>query len=476
MPDTDIFWFRGDLRLRDQPALTAIADAGHAVVLVFISDTSVGGRWARGAAADWWLHHSLLALRDRLAEAGIQLVIRSGRAAEVLPALASECGADSVRWNRQYEPAVVERDEAVAAALRGAGVTVTITNASLLHDPDRVRTGSGGPYRVFTPFWRKLQAEVAIEPPLPAATLTPCGADLPSETVESLGLLPDIRWDAGFVDFWEPGEDAAHVRLRQFVDDRLADYPIERNRPDHDGTSQLSPRLHFGELSPRQVVHAVREHVAEHPDCEDAADVFVSEIGWREFAHHVLHHFPETPDRPLRDQFEKMPWRDDPDGLRAWQRGRTGYPIVDAGMRQLWHIGWMHNRVRMIVGSFLTKDQLISWERGAEWFFDTLCDGDLANNTLGWQWVAGCGADASPYFRVFNPVSQGQRYDPEGDYVRTWVPELAEMPAEYIHRPWEAPAAVLAEAGVTLGDDYPKPIVDHGEARKRALKALASTK
>ena len=476
MPETEIFWFRGDLRLADQPGLTAIADAGAAVLPAFVHEPAVGARWASGAASNWWLHHSLSRLAERLRGAGTPLVICEGQAEETLPRLAKEVGATTVRWNLQYEPAVRERDARVAAALKTAGVAVKTHNASLLHHPDAVRTGGGGPYKVFTPFWKKLQAEVPIDEPLPEARLTAPGDSPESLTVDALGLLPKIGWDDGFYEAWEPGEQHALGRLQNFTADAIGGYDAGRNRPDHDGTSRLSPHLHFGEVSPRQVFSAVRKHLAEHPGDDEGANVFLTEIGWREFAHHVLHHFPETPDRPLRDQFERMPWRDDEAGLEAWRRGRTGYPIVDAGMRQLWHFGWMHNRVRMIVGSFLTKDQLISWERGAEWFFDTLVDGDLANNTLGWQWVSGCGADASPYFRVFNPVSQGEKFDPQGDYVRRWVPELADMPAKFIHKPWEAPGNVLRAAGVELGENYPRPIVDHSEARQRALAALAATK
>ena len=476
MPRPAIVWFRSDLRLRDNPALAVSAAGGRPVVPLFVHDERTGGRWAAGAASKWWLHHSLESLAKSLSERGLPLIVRSGEAEEVVAAVAEECDADSVHWNALYEPAVRERDRRVKSALEAAGLEAKTYNGTLLHHPDAVKTGSGGPYKVYSPFWRKLKADVDFGEPADCPDLAKPDSVPLSQGVGDLGLLPKIDWDGGFRETWRVGEAAASERLDEFLHNTLANYGESRNRPDWDGTSQLSPHLHFGEVGPRQVVSRTRAFVADHPDAEAGAETFLSEIGWREFAHHVLYHFPETPDEPLRDQFKAMPWRDDPEGLRAWQKGLTGYPIVDAGMRQLWHIGWMHNRVRMIVGSFLTKDQLISWERGAEWFFNTLVDGDLANNTLGWQWVSGCGADAAPFFRVFNPVSQGEKFDPAGEYVRRWVPELQKLPDRFLHAPWTAPSNVLAHAGVELGRDYPRPIVDHGEARQRALDALKATK
>jgi deoxyribodipyrimidine photo-lyase len=288
--------------------------------------------------------------------------------------------------------------------------------------------------------------------------------------LDALGLLPTIPWDASFHDHWRPGEAGAQERLDSFLSEAVTGYHTQRDRPDCDGTSRLSPHLHFGEISPRQVWHALGRRTSR------GAETFRTELGWREFAHHVLYHFPHTPEAPLRTQFERFPWDSNPRLLRAWQRGRTGYPIVDAGLRELWATGWMHNRVRMIVGSFLTKDLLISWRVGARWFWDTLVDADLANNTLGWQWVSGCGADAAPYFRIFNPAAQGERFDPQGDYVRRWVPELARLPARWIHRPWTAPTGELDAAGVRLGSEYPEPALDHALARRKALEALRSLK
>ena len=358
------------------------------------------------------------------------------------------------------------------AALRAAGLRADSHPGALLHEPWTVRTKTGGPFQVFTPFWRRCLSLPDPPPPAAAPDALPPPARWPeSRTLGELALLPEIDWAAGFRSHWEPGSAGAQARLRQFLDQALAAYTTQRDRPDLAGTSRLSAHLHFGEITPRQIWHAARTQAGPLPGWRQSQ--FLAEVGWREFAHHLLYHFPATPREPLRAQFTRFPWRDDPAALRSWQRGLTGYPIVDAGMRELWVTGWMHNRVRMIVASFLIKDLLIDWQAGARWFWDTLVDADLASNTQGWQWVAGCGADAAPYFRIFNPVLQGRRFDPDGAYVRRWVPELARLPADCIHEPWTAPGAVLAQAGVRLGEEYPHPIVDHGQAREAALRALA---
>lgn len=476
MSDTEIFWIRNDLRLSDQPALTAAAEAGRTVVPVFIWSPDEDGDWPAGGARKWWLHHSLTAFAESLDERGVSLVIRKGPVIDALETLVEEAGAKRVSFNAHFEPAIRNRDREVKKALEANEIEVKVFNASLLHHPEAVETGSGGPYRVFTPFWKALRKQVTIDEPLPAADIQPFDGDLDSHSIDDLELLPRISWDEGFYDAWSPGEKSVRGRLGAFLKNGLADYGEKRNRPDVDGTSRFSPYLHHGEISPRSVYHAVEKYVDDHPEASDGAETFLAEIGWREFGHHVLYHFPDTPHQPLHDKFQKMPWRSDDDELEAWQRGKTGYPIVDAGMRQLWATGWMHNRVRMIVGSFLTKDLLQSWQNGADWFWDTLVDADLAANTLGWQWVGGCGADAAPYFRVFNPMTQGEKFDPDGDYIREWVPEIAKLPNQYLNQPWEAPPMVLEDVGVTLGDTYPKPIVDHSEARKAALAALEKTK
>ncbi len=350
-------------------------------------------------------------------------------------------------------------------------------NGSLLFDPLEVRNKQGTPFKVFTPFWRHCLDREVAEPLGGGPRAWPSPATWPaSDALADWGLLPTIPWDADFAGRWSPGEAGAKAALKRFVGEAMAAYADQRNRPAIAGTSRLSPFLHFGEISPRQIWAAVRAAGAERGvfPPNGGAKVFLSEVGWREFAHHLLFHFPDTPSEPLRPEFKAFPWRSDSDGTlrRAWQRGRTGYPIVDAGMRELWATGWMHNRVRMIVASFLVKHLRLSWQDGAAWFWDTLVDADLASNTLGWQWTAGCGADAAPYFRIFAPVLQGEKFDPEGEYVRRWVPEIAKLPNRFLHKPWEAPASLRDHCGVDLGGNYPAPIVDHGEARDAALAAF----
>jgi len=431
---------------------------------------------APGAASRWWLHQSLRSLDGSLRAQGSRLVIRRGPTLDTLVALARECRAGAVFWNRRYEPAVVGRDANCQAALRGAGLETGDFNAALLQEPWAVQNRSGKPFQVFTPFWRHCLAEANPTDPSSAPRRMPAPVRWPkSLALEALELEPKLNWAAGLKAAWPPGEAGAQARLRSFFADAFRSYGQDRNRPDLSATSRLSPHLHFGEIGPRQVWHALRQHAqaAGLPPAQWRASQFLAEVGWREFAHHLLHHFPHTPAEPLRADFKRFPWSREVDGLRAWQQGRTGYPIVDAGMRELWSTGWMHNRARMIAASFLVKDLLISWQEGARWFWDTLVDADLAQNTLGWQWTAGCGADAAPYFRIFNPVSQGGKFDPQGAYVRQWCPELARLPGEWVHQPFEAPPEVLAQAGVELGHTYPKPIVNHRLARNVALDALA---
>ena len=474
-----LLWFRLDLRLQDNPALHAAMARGGAVIPVYILDDPGEGRWAPGGASKWWLHESLTSLDAALRERGSQLVLAKGESAAVLKTLLQQTGADAVYWNRRYEPAVMARDAKLKSDLTAAGIEAKSFNGALLHEPHTIANKQGRPFQVFTPYWRHcLTLEVPEPLKLPSGKLATPGAWPKSLALASLGLRPTIPWDAGFFTAWTPGEAGAVKRLRAFVARAMESYSEQRNIPGVDGTSMLSPHLHFGEVSPRQIwaaVRAVSRDSGVFPPSKGAA-VFLSEVGWREFAHHLLFHFKHTPEQPLREDFARFPWSDDPTGaqLRAWQRGRTGYPIVDAGMRQLWSTGWMHNRVRMIVGSFLVKHLRLPWHAGAAWFWDTLVDADLASNTLGWQWTAGCGADAAPYFRVFAPVLQGQKFDPAGDYVRHWVPELARLPAEHLHAPWEAPGPVLAAAGIRLGDTYPRPIVDHAQARAAALAAFKS--
>lgn len=469
-----IVWFRQDLRLQDNPALAAALAEG-AILPVYIWDEARAGRWPLGGASRWWLHHSLEKLDEALRERGSRLLLAKGESGAVLQDLLKTTGATKVYWNRNYEPAAIACDKIIKATLAAAGVTAQSFNAALLFEPHTIQNKSGRPFQVFTPFWKHCLA-LPVEDPvkLPRGEFSAPARWPTSLNLAALGLLPTVKWDAGLAAAWQPGEAAAVHRLKKFTSGAIDQYADERNRPDLAGTSSLSPYLHFGEIGPRQIWAAVRARSKDSGvfPTSRGEQVFLSEVGWREFAHHLLYHFPHTPEEPLRSDFTAFPWRSDAPQLQAWQRGRTGYPIVDAGLRQLWATGWMHNRVRMIVASFLVKHLRISWRDGAAWFWDTLLDADLASNTLGWQWTAGCGADAAPYFRIFNPILQGVKFDPEGSYVRRWVPELSRVPTEFLHEPWAAPSAVLAIAGVKLGVDYPQPIVNHGEARVEALAAL----
>lgn len=474
-----LLWFRRDLRLQDNPALQAAVERRDAIIPVYILDEAGEGHWAAGGASRWWLHHALAALDELLRKHGSRLILARGESLDVIESLVRQTGATAVHWNRCYEPAAIARDKTIKARLTATGVEAKSFNSALLFEPHTITNKQGGPFQVFTPYWRRcLEQPVAAPVKFSASALAAPEKWPTSLALEALGLLPKIAWAGGLAATWQPGETGALVRLKAFMRNGAEDYAEQRNLPDCDGTSRLSPWLHFGELGPRQVWAALQAQSKASGvfPASNGARVFLSEIGWREFAYHQLFHFPHTPEQPLREEFARFPWASDPGGqrLRAWQRGRTGYPIVDAGMRQLWHTGWMHNRVRMIVASFLVKHLRLSWTQGAAWFWDTLVDADLANNTLGWQWSAGCGADAAPYFRIFAPVLQGEKFDGEGHYVRHWVPELARMPAQWIHQPWAAPMDVLAGAGVVLGKNYPHPVVDHATARAEALAAFKS--
>ncbi len=477
-----IVWLRHDLRLSDQPALGAALARGGAVVPVFILDEAGEGNWAPGGASRWWLHHALADFEAQLRELGLPLVLRVGASLAELRAVAAAIGAGAVFWNRRYEPAIRERDAAIKAALREQGLEARSFTGGLLFEPGTVLNKTGKPFQVFTPFWRHLQTlEVPAPVPLDDELLRARAPDLElrrkveslGQVLDALGLLPKIRWDAGLAAAWEPTRVAALRRLSDFAAGAVAAYPTERDRPDHDGTSRLSPYLRHGQLSPREVWSGVLGSEARIGPIPEKLAKYLAEIAWREFSYHLLFHFPHLPSEPLRAEYAAFPWEPDAKAQRAWERGRTGYPTVDAGMRQLYETGWMHNRVRMVVASLLVKHLLQPWQAGAAWFWDTLVDADLASNTQGWQWAAGCGADAAPYFRIFNPMTQGAKFDPHGDYVRRWVPELAALPPEVIHQPWEADGATLRRAGVRLGESYPLPIIDHKVGRQRALAALS---
>jgi deoxyribodipyrimidine photo-lyase len=467
-----IVWFRQDLRVADNPALCKAVESGMPMLPVYILDDENAGQWRTGGAGRWWLQQSLSAL-DRSLQGNLRFF--RGKADEIIPDIARNLDAAGVFWNRCYEPWRIHRDRELKKLLREDGRTVESCNGSLLFEPQVVMKNDGTPYRVFTPFYRKgcLQAAPAPRSPLPAPAPKFFGEASPGHDLDALGLMPDIPWYSEMAALWQPGEAGALDRLEGFLDSGIHHYKEGRNRPDLEHVSRLSPHLHFGEISPNQVWHAASTLMAQ-ARLEKDVDHFLSELGWREFSHHLLYHWPDLPSKNLQAKFDAFPWRDDPVALERWQRGQTGYPIVDAGMRELWRTGYMHNRVRMIVGSFLVKNLLLHWHHGEEWFWDTLVDADLANNSAGWQWIAGCGADAAPYFRIFNPVTQGNKFDSQGAYVRHYVPELAAIPDKYLHSPWDAPADVLRESGVELGVDYPMPIVDLKGSRERALEAFRS--
>ena len=479
MKTPTLLWLRLDLRLADNSALDAAIERGGPIVPVFIWAPEEETPWAPGGASRWWLHQSLAALDARLREVGSLLIIRRGPTLDALADLVKETGAGAVVWNRRYEPTVIARDARVKEALRGDGLVAESFNAALVHEPWTVENKSRKPFQVFTPFWKHCLTKPDPAAPSPSPRSIAAPAKWPKALpLDELELQPKIPWADGLRAAWQPGEAGAMAGLSRFLAKSFDDYSAQRNRPDLTGTSRLSPHLHFGEISPRQIWHGLARMAQKRglPVTTWRGSQFLAEVGWREFSHHLLYHFPHTPAEPLRAEFRKFPWRKDAAWLKAWQRGRTGYPIVDAGLRELWTTGWMHNRVRMIVASFLVKDLLLSWEQGAAWFWDTLVDADLAQNTLGWQWTAGCGADAAPYFRVFNPVLQGEKFDPQGDYVRQWCPELTKLPDKWLHQPDKAPETILAAAGVELGRSYPEPIVSHTIARDVALEAFAGIK
>lgn len=473
-----IVWFRQDLRIDDNPALAEAAARG-AVLPVFIDTTAYQKTWVAGEARRWWLGRSLAALDEALRGLGSRLVQAEGDALTTLLSLARRTGADAVFWNRRYEPSAAAHDARVKRALIESGFEARSFNGRLLREPWEVRNASGGCYKVFTPFWRAVKDRFGDEPVAAPRRLVGPASWPRSIAISELSAAEVSTTVAGRLsDHWRPGEAGAAALVRRLDAEFAAGYTEGRDQPSEDLTSRLSPHLHFGETSCRRLLDVLCGVADEtHGERVDrGVEAITRQLVWRDFAYHLLYHFPETPDEPLRPEFAKVVWRDDPEGLRAWMDGATGYPIVDAGMRQLRATGWMHNRVRMLTGSFLCKDLLIGWREGAAVFWDRLVDADLANNTFGWQWVAGCGADASPYFRIFNPVTQAKRFDADGVYVRRWVPEIARLPTKYLHAPWTAPDDVLLDAGIRLGVDYPRPIVDHAQARERALQAFTVLK
>lgn len=474
-----LVWFRRDLRLRDNPALSQALAAHDQVIPLYIHAPYEEAPWSPGGAARWWLHHSLTALAESLHQRGSRLLLRQGDSLAVLLDLVRTTGASAVYWNRLYEPAAIARDTLIKTTLQAAGVSVASANAALLWEPWTVLKDDGTPYQVFTRYWQACLRAGVPPPPLPAPpTLKPPPTWPDGVELATFDLLPRIRWDTGLAATWTPGETAALARLATFCAGPLRDYRQTRNLPGVNGVSRLSPYLHWGELSPRQLWSVVSGALPGNPLDHPGGETYLRELGWREFAHYVLYHWPHTTDQPLQARFAAYPWRDDDysDLLAAWQRGHTGYPLVDAGMRELWQTGWMHNRVRMVVASWLTKNCRIPWQVGARWFWDTLVDADLASNTLGWQWTAGCGTDAAPYFRIFNPIRQSEQFDPDGVYLRRWLPELAGLDNRWLPTPWMLPVDEQRRCGFTPGQDYPLPQVDLEQSRAAALAGFERIK
>ena len=477
MPTT-LLWFRQDLRISDHLALNAAANSGADVLCCYVHDTVSDPQWSMGSASQWWLHHALVDLREQLAERGGHLILRRGDTVEALAKLVEECNADALYFSRNYEPAMRSIENKLQAKLTEQGIDVKRFGGNLLFDPTVIKNKSDLPFKVFTPFWKHcLQQSAPALPRRVPKSLVFSQAEVHSDRLIDWDLLPTRpNWAGGLREEWQPNVHGAHLALGSFLDGYIGKYKKQRDVPGVQGTSRLSPFLHFGQISPAQVWHETHLHLSANVGDTQGADTFLSELGWREFSYHLLHHFPDLPEKPFRKNFAQFPWAPNDELLRQWQRGMTGFPFIDAGMRELWHTGWMHNRVRMVVASFLVKDLLIPWQDGEAWFWDTLVDADLASNSASWQWVAGCGADAAPYFRIFNPILQGEKFDADGSYVRKWIPELAALPDKWIHKPDQAPDDVLEAAGIKRGVTYPLPVIDRKVSRQRALDAFQVVK
>ena len=467
-----IYWFRRDLRLLDNPAFEEAASAGH-ILPIFIFDGLLAD-YAQGSASRWWLNHSLNSLNKQLNH---RLLIFNGEPKEIIPKLAKASDAKSVYWNRCYEPWQIKLDSKLEAIFKGENIDVITRNGSLLWEPWTTLKKDGSPYKVFTPYFKKRCLSLP-EPrkPIPKPSNLKF-ADTPKNTDSNTDLISDLiqtkenNWQNKISKYWSIGENASAIKLKTFLKRGISSYKEGRNYPSKKNISMLSPHLHFGEISPNKIWYSVKNN----GHSEDS-DHFLSELGWREFSYNLLYYFPDLPENNLQKKFDIFPWLNNPEHLKKWQKGMTGYPIIDAGMRELWETGFMHNRLRMITGSFLVKNLLIHWRYGKEWFWNCLVDADLASNSASWQWVAGCGADAAPYFRIFNPITQGNKFDPSGDYTRKFVPELRKLPNEYLFAPWEAPSEVLLNLGIKLGRDYPHPIVNLKNSRELALEAYSQIK
>ena len=470
-----VVWLRRDLRLAENSAISRAVKSAEEVAFLYIHDEFTS-KWFEGGAQRWWLHHSLKSIEKSIKDIGGRLFIYKGCSEDVIESFVKDYDISLLCFNKLYDPCLHQSQNRVEEELCNKGIEVSVSNDTLLFNPEVIKNGQGLPYKVYTPFFKACQSQI-VEKQVgrKVGKIVGIKKKVSSLTIEDLHLLPKMNWADHWPKYWTPGEDGAMRTLRWFLKNGVLEYEKMRDYPFEDGVSMLSPHLQMGEISPRQVwIETIKSQKVHNANSKIWP--FLRQLIWREFAYHLLAHFPDTTEKPLQKQFIKFPWKTDKKRLKAWQMGLTGYPIVDAGMRQLWQTGWMHNRLRMIVGSFLVKDLLISWQEGAKWFWDTLVDADLANNTLGWQWVGGCGADAAPYFRIFNPILQGEKFDKDGDYVRKWVPELKKISNKFIHKPWDAPEMELLQAGVTLGEDYPYPIVDHAKARDVALEALSSIK
>ena len=458
-----IVWLREDLRIFDNPALHYAAEKGK-ILPVFIYPEGLGG------ASYWWLHHSLEKLIAKFKSSGVDLILRTGKPDQVLFDLVQQTGADQVVWNRVYSPLGIEQGTQVKQTL--ADIQTRSFNAQLLIEPTQIFNKQGTPFKVFTPFWRHCQTSLNPSPLLPEPVMQGFDQSVNSQPLESWELLPTKpNWAEGLSKRWQAGEDAAQGRWSLFIESTISCYKEGRDFPASHNTSYLSPHLAFGEISPKQIWFDTKQAIVNNEIDLTNGEKFLAEIGWREFSRYLLVHFPQVINQPFNPRFDEFPWQYSPELLKAWQQGKTGYPIVDAGMRELWETGYMHNRVRMVVASFLTKHCLTHWREGMDWFWDTLVDADIANNTVSWQWASGCGADAAPYFRIFNPILQGEKFDKEGDYIKKWLPQLSKLPKKFINKPWESDPETLEKSGVRLGDNYPYPVVDHKEARALALSA-----
>ena len=462
-----ILWLRNDLRLHDNPALTAAIETGQPIIAVYILEEFAGNPWPMGGASKWWLVEALKSLQQDLLFYHLPLILRKGDPLTILKDLAQQSNAGRVFWTRRYDPFLIEQDKIIKNTLNELGIRADSYKGALLHEPWAIRNSQGQPFRVFTPYWKAIRhLPIAEECPKPTS-MTPYQGSLSSDDLNAWPL--QAHWTEKMQKHWTFGEKAVQQRWKDFCRNNLKDYSNMRDRPDFAATSKLSPYLHWGQISPRQIWHDIHKIVVDHPELENGKESFLRELAWREFNHHLLFYSPGLPSKAWHQEFDAIKWQNDETILKIWQQGKTGYPLIDAGMKELWQTGWMHNRVRMIVASFLVKNLQISWVQGERWFWDTLVDGDLAQNAANWQWVAGCGADAAPYFRVFNPVLQARKFDPDGSYVRRWLPQLGKLPKEYIFEPYGAPPDILKKAGIELGKNYPYPIVDLKQSRASAL-------